>query len=259
MPTSKGLTRHGGTGDDPYTRVEDRLVIPSGSTLQVDAGATATINGALDLNEATLTQSLNNALISIGDYDEQKEITMTASYIPFQINLASIANPTSGMSIACAYLRADAATADQANAQIVPLLVRSTLYFDVDSAYAIQSHLKIATSMATGASHANIAAGSFKVDLDAAVTQGNVQAGLFVIDGDGAVTEESCVVQLSCESGATVDTYLECGGSGTVSHLFSAGSNLYVATADAAADVEGSIPIKVGGATKYIQYWPSAT
>lgn len=183
-----------------------------------------TVTNGIDLTEATLTQGIDNAMLSFGSYSAAKAVAVTDNYIPFQINLEASGNVAK--TIAAEYLKVSNAV-DTASLQLCGSQTRVALDFDVDSAYGVQSHIGIGTAMATGVSKANIAAGSFKIDLDANVTQGNVQAGLFIIEGSAAVTEGLYGIQISAEGGTpgstpAIDSFIEVGGSGIAGALISA-------------------------------------
>lgn len=164
-----------------------------------------TYTNCIDLTSATLTQSVDNALFSIGSISAAKSVTVTASYIPLQVYIDSIANPGSEVSLIGGYFKVSNSTADQANLQLVGVAPRVTMGKNVTDAYATQSHLTIS---ANANSAGNMTAVSGKTILGWAPTTGIVSAGLFTIEGAYHPTT-GYGVWVDITSGATVTAMLE--------------------------------------------------
>ena len=112
----------------------------------------ATVDKGIDFTDATLSQSWDNAFIAIGSGNgsagDQHSVTATTHYIPVQVNVVSIANPTGVSELSAAMLRFDADTADQANASIDVLTIRSDIAKNVYAATCINASLNISDDIA---------------------------------------------------------------------------------------------------------------
>ena len=110
-----------------------------------------TVDKGIDLTDATLSQSWDNAFVAIGSGNgsagDQHSFSATTHYIPIQVNAVSIANPTGVSEISAAMLRMDADTADQANSSIDVLTIRSDIAKNVYAATCINASLNISADI----------------------------------------------------------------------------------------------------------------
>ncbi len=182
---------------------------------------TGTVTNGIDLTGATLTQAVDNALFSIGSYSAAKSVTVTDNYIPFQVNLVSIANPGSTSTMSAAYLKVATTTADQANTQLVGATVRVGVGKNVDSAYGVQSHLNITETVAAGTVN-NLTAASFNTDVtNTKVATGTVSALLLGTSGAGTVTGLRQLILASVAAEVTdCDSIMRMEFGGTVTNVF---------------------------------------
>ena len=210
------------------------------------ANRTPPFTHGLDLSNVVMNTSKYGSVLEDGNLGSANSVEVSSNCVPLQIYLKSIGdNPTSQYTIAGAYIKTGIETKDQSYIQACGVLARVKLDYDCDSAYGVQSHVGIGADMATAASAANIAAGSFKIDLDNDVTQGKVNAGLFIIEGTGSVTETCNVAEFTAENGSTVDNMLSIGGNGTATSVMSIGcankTNLFNFTTSAGPVVSASV------------------
>ncbi len=132
---------------------------------------TSTVLKGIDFTSATLTQSWDNGFFVCGYGNgaagTQHSVAATTHYIPLQINVVNIANPTDISQLCAAMLRLDAGTADQARASIDVLAIRSDIAYNVYASTCINASVNISEDIAV-----------------TAATQ-----GIFVqMTGDGAIT-----------------------------------------------------------------------
>jgi len=171
--------------------------------------------GGIKINSIGFTNTLSRGIIGTAE-----DVNMlSANIVPLQVNLNASAGNGS-YTLAAAYFKTGISTLDLSNVQACGVLARVSLKYDCESAYGVQSHVGIDADMATGVSHANIAAISGKIDLDNSVTQGNVQAGLFIIEATSGktVTQNSHGVQIAIEANSVATNGLYFGGSGEVTN-----------------------------------------
>ena len=131
-----------------------------------------TVDKGIDFTDATLSQSWDNAFVAIGSGNgsagDQHSVTATTHYIPLQVNVVSIANPTGVSELSAAMLRFDADTAAQANSSIDVLTIRSDIAVNVYAATCISADLCISD--------------------DISVPTATVQGIYVQITGDGEIT-----------------------------------------------------------------------
>ena len=159
-----------------WTKVKTKTLMILGSqTKQSPTYPAMQITGevpkGVDTTDATLTQGWNNGFFTCGSGNgasgDQHSVTLTDFYIPMQVNMVSIANPSAPSHFTAAMLRTDVTTADQVNTLCNPLAIRSDIQMNV---YGIEG--------------INVDMGITK---DITVATG-VNGGYFQITGDGAIT-----------------------------------------------------------------------
>jgi len=140
-------------------------------TADVTMADTVTTIG-MDFTSVTLTQDWDNAMIAIGSGDgasgTQHSFSATTHYIPLQINMKSILNPTAASHITAAMFRVNIATVDQANSLCNVLALRGDLAYNVYGASCINA--------------------SMNISADIEVSTESVKCGYFSITGAGAIT-----------------------------------------------------------------------
>ena len=112
---------------------------------------TGTVSKGIDFTDATLTQGWDNAFIAIGSgsgaASDQHSVTTTGFYIPIQVNMVSIANPSAISEFGAAMLRADVDTVDQGNTSCDVLMLRSDVAKNVYAATCINASLNISADI----------------------------------------------------------------------------------------------------------------
>jgi hypothetical protein len=190
--------------------IEGDMSFGDASTDTLTVAGAATFESTIAF-ESTLTR---------GVIGTAEDVTMVDNIVPIQVNVNASAGNVS-KTLAAAYLKTGISTMDLSSVQACGVLARVSLKYDCESAYGVQSHVGIDADMATGVSHANIAAISGKIDMDNDITQGNAQAGLFIMEGTGTITEESTCIQACAENGTTIGSMMVLSGSGTATNVFS--------------------------------------
>ncbi len=151
----------------------------------------AAVTDGIDLTGAVMTHGIANTLFRIGTYGTPQVLpTLTDNYIPLQVSLQSVNNPTGGVqSLIGGYFRVANATNNQANLQLVGVAPRVSMVKNVNDAYGTQSHLVIGAG-AVSPIGGNLTAISGKTTVMDNVATGAVTAGLFTLQAgaDGAPT-----------------------------------------------------------------------
>jgi len=203
--------------------------------------STASCANILDLTGATLTQAIDNAVFSFGSYSNAKSVTVTDDYLPFQINIESVADASKWL--IAEYVKIANSTADQPNMSFVCSAPRMTIAKDASAGYGVQSHVTIADADVTGF----FKAGSFKADrgsgattitgevsalqaiLDGSATQNTGRANAFMAVVYSAVTDANEIGYFTANSSSTVGNGIYVANHGTMTNaiqLNSAGGTL---------------------------------
>jgi hypothetical protein len=169
--------------------------------------------------------------------------------------------PVGGAIATCAYFKTQN-TADISHSQLTTVAVRTTLAYDVNDAYGVQSHLLIAGDFGTHDANAHLTALSAKVSFSATetVSAGWITAGLFIIEGTGTVTQMCHGVSIVQEAGSTgCQSLLHLYSDVDIANAFSfsgtsgTGHMIYTAT-DTHQTFVGSIKILVNGVEGWLHY-----
>jgi len=139
-------------------REEDVYINSSAaSTLNMVAGSitrTGTITKGMDFTSATMTQSWDNGFFTCGygagSSGTQHEVTTTGFYIPIQVNMVSIANPSAVSEFGAAMLRADVSTANQTNTSCDVLMLRSNIAVNYYAATCINASINVSADLTMG-------------------------------------------------------------------------------------------------------------
>ena len=189
-----------------WTKIKTKYLQVTGpSTKQSPTVAGIAITGevakGLDLTDGTLTQGWDNAFIACGSGNgsagDQHSVTTTGFYIPLQVNMVSIANPSAPSHFTCAMFRVDISTADQAYTLANPIAVRMNV---VKNVYGIEG--------------INVDCG---ITDDITVATG-VNAAYFQITGDGAITN-------TAENQVLAAAYRGTNGSSGIDHVMQSQMN----------------------------------
>jgi hypothetical protein len=223
-----------------------------------------------------VAQGLTSYAFAYGTISSAKSLTPTASVVPLQINIASVANSgTNGdETIGAAYFKTAAITATNADHQLATVMVRTSLTQNIFDAYGLQSHLAISGSMATHDDNAHLTAISGKVTFSSAptVSKGWITAGLFIVEGAGTVTQMCSGVSIVVEAGSTgcesllylnsdaaVVTGIDFVGNANLTNAFAWGTTTgcigtteLVDNASSDVNCDGHIVCDVGGTPYYI-------
>ena len=237
---------------------------------------TGTVTNGIDLTGATLTQAIDNALISVGSYSNAQAVTMTEHYIPLQIVLTNDADV--GKTLSAAYFKVGTA-GSTVSTQYVTHMIRMNIDNPTESCYGIQSHLTFGASgtiatevigVSAQVDNASATPGALVWGIKAEVkgtTAGTTQAAIFSVTGAGASTQN-----IRCEnlSGSTITSllYLQNAGTcgdvmlihGTYSHFanFDDAATCVATITGAATTVANQILVKMlNGSTGYINVYSS--
>jgi len=246
------------------------------NTIGTGINFAGTLTKGIDFSSSTMVQGVGSFILGYGDINTAKSLTPTASIVPVQVNIVSVADAgTSGdQTIGAAYFKTANTTAHQPNHQLATLMARASVGKNIWDAYALQSHLTIADDVSTTGDNAHLTAISGKAFLtgNKTVAKGWVNAGLFIIDGAaGATVTQMChgvsivsevgvpnsVVQsmLHIDVGSTVNAAIQINGTANVTNLIDFNAQAGCLTADTgspAAATIAKIQIDMNGTPGFI-------
>jgi len=208
------------------------LYISGAMTEGIIVAATSIAKG-IDFTDSTLTQGWNNGFFTCGSGNgssgDQHSVTTTGFYIPIQVNMASIANPSAPSHFTCAMFRVDVSTADQANTLANPIAIRGDIAKNVYGIEGINCDIAITDA----------------ID----VTTG-VNSGYFCLSGDGAITN-------TAENQVVLATYRGTSGSSGIDHVLAAhmnAPNCSVTNLLFLSNYQGTVTsaIKISGTATYL-------
>ena len=250
-------------------------------TTGMEFGGTYASHG-INMQAATPNTSDDDlSLVRIGGYDTALALSsaITANTMIHTIHIDSQANPGSSMWLVGSYNKIKVSTADQANTNAVPVMIRADIGKPIASFYGVQSHLSFSS---TGDCSSEVIAGSFQTYGTAAVGTGyhwGVKSDLRAINTpSGAGHTSACffgVGTVSCSCGvyieplATTTMYsgvylhaagnmtnaIEVGGATNVTYLlkFNAAAGVIVTdTNTPGAAATHKIKCQVGGTDFYL-------
>ena len=264
-----------------WTKVKTKTLMILGSqTKQSPTYPAMQITGevpkGVDTTDATLTQGWNNGFFTCGSGNgasgDQHSVTLTDFYIPMQVNMVSIANPSAPSHFTAAMLRTDVTTADQAYTLCNPLAIRADIQMNVYGIEGINVDMGITKdiTVATG-----VNGGYFQITGDGAITNTaenhvlcadyrgtNGSSGIDYVGSfrcnapDCAVTSILSVRQVQ----GTVASAIKFRGTCGVAFDFTGATTMAADLSNAAAaSIAGQILITdVGGTTAYVNYYSSS-
>ena len=175
--------------------IEKGIQIISTAPVTTGISLESTMSKGIDVTDATLTQGWNNGFFCCGSGNgsggDQHSVTTTDFYIPIQVNMVSIANPSAPSHFTAAMLRTDVSTGDQAFTLCNPLAIRADIAYNVYGIEGINIDMKISD--------------------DIAVSTG-VNSAYFQLTGDGAITN-------SAENQVLCAAYRGTNGSTGIDHV----------------------------------------
>jgi hypothetical protein len=242
---------------------KEMLYINNDGTATVGINFVGNFTKGITFNNATVSQGLDNFILSLGTINSTISYTPSDSYVPIQVNLTSIADHgTSGNeTIGATYLRTATSTANQPNHQLATCMVRVKVANNIWDAYGVQSHLSFGNvTVSTTGANAHLTAISGKVTFDTTtVTKGWVTAGLFIIEGAGTCSQMCHGVSIVEEAGSTGAQSLlhlntDVGTTPYLSFSGADGTGKSIYTHTAAGTQLGTIMILVNGVQKWIPF-----
>ena len=194
---------------------------------------TGTVSKGIDVTDATLTQGWGNGFFTCGSGNgsggDQHSVTTTGFYIPIQVNMASIANPSAPSHFTCAMFRVDVTTAHQAYTLANPIAIRGDIAKNVYGIEGINCDIAITAAIAVST---------------------GVNSGYFCLSGDGAITN-------TFENQVVLATYRGTSGSSGIDHVLAAhmnAPNCSVTNLLFLSNYQGTVTtaIKVSGTVSYM-------